>query len=349
MSRLLRAGMLVAMFLGGMVGGMVSQQFFSLAASASPGNNDLEVKSIRIVDASGNLRGLFGMLDNKPQVKLLDSNGNTSLSVMTGDSGGMVILNGPQGKPAVILQTKGDNSSFLNFYKSTGGISLSAGLNNDQPFTAILDREAKPRIMLGNEGDNYMLKVYDQHKRIRCGLGVIDDEPQLLVLGSGGKSSAIVKVSSRDVPQIGAYDKNAIARSLLTVNDKVGSFLSLADENGKSKAMLSAGISGESYLALSSESGKVGLLAYGKKDVFGLGVFNGDGTDGFAIQTDANGSVLGFRDSQQKMRAVAGVRGDKPWIGVLDQGGAPVWGGPGPVPNLPPMGDLDAATRDLLR
>ncbi|MFH1060326.1 MAG: hypothetical protein V1797_16815 [Pseudomonadota bacterium] len=348
MSKVWRITILAAMFLGGIVGGITSQQFSSLVASAAPVGNDLEVNSIRIVDSAGKLRGLLGMVDNQPQIKLFGSNGHQRFAVMADDAGGVVIVSGSQGKPSIMLQTKGENSSYLTFHKSTGGILLSAGLNNGQPFTILLDNESKPRIMLGSEGDNYMLKLFDRRSRIRCGLGLIDDEPQLLVIGNDGKSSAVVKVSNDNSPQLGVFDNNAVLRSTLAV-DNNSSSLTLNDETGKLKMMLSAGLKGGSKLALSTESGKIGLMAYGKNDAFGLGIFNARGTDSFAVQADSNGSALGFMDRQQKMRAVAGVRGDKPWIGVLDPAGAPVWGSPGSAPNLPQLGDLDAATRDLLR
>lgn len=341
---------LLVLFLSGIIGGAVSHRFTTSVASASHSGQHLEASLIKITDGTGRVRGMFGIVDSKPQLKLIDEAGRERFIASVDGNGVGITLNTPAGKPSINLTSGNDYNSFVAINNNTGAPTIVSGVKDGAPMTVYLDHQSKPKITIGVASNgNVSLTMYGQAGRIGSDLGIVGKEPHLYLVGANDKSKVAIQMNNGLDPLVGLFDNNGVARSILAISDQIGSHLSFYNERGSARAMFANGIQNGSVLNLVSDSGTTGFMAYARKNQNGVGIFNDNGREGVIVQTDANGSVLGFRDSQQKMRAVAGIRNDKPWIGVLDPAGAPVWGGPGPAPNLPPTGDLDAAIRDLLR
>jgi hypothetical protein len=334
-----------------MVGGFISQQFTAMVAFANRGPQEIEASLIKITDGNGKVHGLIGLIENKVQIKLMDGSGRDRLTTFVDSNSAGITLKSATGSPAISLTNDKDNNSFIVLHNRGGAPNLVTCVQDNIPMTAYMHPNAKPKLTIGVGGaKNSNITVLDESGHIRSQFGLVKGTPHISLVGADNVSKVAIEMHNDNDPMIGLIDNKGVMRGALALTENLGSYLSLCKENGKIAATLAVGPQTGSTLSLALPSDRLGFLAYARGANAGVRLFNDGGKDGFVVQTDAAGSSLGFLDSQKKMRAVAGVRGDKPWIGVLDPTGAPVWGSPGPAPNLPPMGDLDAAaTRDLLR
>ena len=151
--------LLVFSLLAGLVGGILSSQFFlgtpALAEKMVGPQNVVAAEEFRLVDKEGKTLSTWGMYAGGPGIVLFNKNGQFR---------------------AVFSLTSPDEGPVLTFADNKGNHRAIVGLGAErQPYVTLRDQTGKERISLSldDDGDPY-LALYDQAENERAVLGTLD-------------------------------------------------------------------------------------------------------------------------------------------------------------------------------
>ena len=151
--------LLVFSLLAGLVGGILSSQFFlgtpALAEKKVGLQNVVTAEEFRLVDKEGKTLSTWGMYAGGPGIVLFNKNGQFR---------------------AVFSLTSPDEGPVLTFADNKGNHRAIVGLGAErQPYVTLRDQTGKERISLSldDDGDPY-LALYDQAENERAVLGTLD-------------------------------------------------------------------------------------------------------------------------------------------------------------------------------
>ena len=151
--------LLVLSLLAGLVGGILSSQFFlgtpALAEKKVGPQNVITAEEFRLVDKEGKTLSTWGMYAGGPGIVLFNKNGQFR---------------------AVFSLTSPDEGPVLTFADNKGNHRAIVGLGAErQPYVTLRDQTGKERISLSldDDGDPY-LALYDQAENERAVLGTLD-------------------------------------------------------------------------------------------------------------------------------------------------------------------------------
>ncbi|MDH3802120.1 MAG: hypothetical protein OEU80_08550 [Deltaproteobacteria bacterium] len=151
--------LLMLSLLAGLVGGMLTSQFFLgtpvLAEKKVGAQNVIVAEEFRLVDKEDNILSTWGMYAGGPGIVLFGKNGQFR---------------------AVFSLTSPDEGPILTFADNKGNHRATVGLGAErQPYVTLRDQTGNERISLSldDDGDPY-LALYDQAENERAVLGTMD-------------------------------------------------------------------------------------------------------------------------------------------------------------------------------
>jgi hypothetical protein len=151
--------LLMLSLLAGLVGGMLTSQFFLgtpvLAEKKVGAQNVIVAEEFRLVDKEDNILSTWGMYAGGPGIVLFGKNGQFR---------------------AVFSLTSPDEGPILTFADNKGNHRATVGLGaGRQPYVTLRDQTGNERISLSldDDGDPY-LALYDQAENERAVLGTMD-------------------------------------------------------------------------------------------------------------------------------------------------------------------------------
>ena len=151
--------LLVLSLLAGLVGGILTSQFFLgtpvLAEKKVGPQNVVMAEEFRLVDKEGKILSTWGMYAGGPGIVLFNKNGQFR---------------------AVFSLTSPDEGPVLTFADNKGNHRAIVGLGAErQPYVTLRDQAGNERISLSldDDGDPY-LALYDQAENERAVLGTLD-------------------------------------------------------------------------------------------------------------------------------------------------------------------------------
>ena len=151
--------LLMLSLLAGLVGGMLTSQFFLgtpvLAEKKVGAQNVVVAEEFRLVDKEDKILSTWGMYAGGPGIVLFGKNGQFR---------------------AVFSLTSPDEGPILTFADNKGNHRATVGLGAErQPYVTLRDQAGKERISLSldDDGDPY-LALYDQAENERAILGTMD-------------------------------------------------------------------------------------------------------------------------------------------------------------------------------
>ncbi len=151
--------LLMLSLLAGLVGGMLTSQFFLgtpvLAEKKVGAQNIVVAEEFRLVDKEDNILSTWGMYAGGPGIVLFGKNGQFR---------------------AVFSLTSPDEGPILTFADNKGNHRATVGLGAErQPYVTLRDQTGNERISLSldDDGDPY-LALYDQAENERAVLGTMD-------------------------------------------------------------------------------------------------------------------------------------------------------------------------------
>ena len=151
--------LLMLSLLAGLVGGMLTSQFFLgtpvLAEKKVGAQNVVIAEEFRLVDKEDKILSTWGMYAGGPGIVLFGKNGQFR---------------------AVFSLTSPDEGPILTFADNKGNHRATVGLGAErQPYVTLRDQAGKERISLSldDDGDPY-LALYDQAENERAILGTMD-------------------------------------------------------------------------------------------------------------------------------------------------------------------------------
>jgi len=151
--------LLVLSLLAGLVGGILTSQFFLgtpvLAEKKVGAQNVIVAEEFRLVDKEDNILSTWGMYAGGPGIVLFGKNGQFR---------------------AVFSLTSPDEGPILTFADNKGNHRATVGLGaGRQPYVTLRDQTGNERISLSldDDGDPY-LALYDQAENERAVLGTMD-------------------------------------------------------------------------------------------------------------------------------------------------------------------------------
>ena len=151
--------LLTLSLLAGLVGGMLTSQFFLgtpvLAEKKVGAQNVIVAEEFRLVDKEDNILSTWGMYAGGPGIVLFGKNGQFR---------------------AVFSLTSPDEGPILTFADNKGNHRATVGLGAErQPYVTLRDQTGNERISLSldDDGDPY-LALYDQAENERAVLGTMD-------------------------------------------------------------------------------------------------------------------------------------------------------------------------------
>jgi hypothetical protein len=151
--------LLMLSLLAGLVGGMLTSQFFLgtpvLAEKKVGPQNIVVAEEFRLADKEGKILSTWGMYAGGPGIVLFGKNGQFR---------------------AVFSLTSPDEGPILTFADNKGNHRATVGLGAErQPYVTLRDQTGNERISLSldNDGDPY-LALYDQAENERAILGTMD-------------------------------------------------------------------------------------------------------------------------------------------------------------------------------
>jgi len=151
--------LLMLSLLAGLVGGMLTSQFFLgtpvLAEKKVGAQNVVIAEEFRLVDKEDNILSTWGMYAGGPGIVLFGKNGQFR---------------------AVFSLTSPDEGPILTFADNKGNHRATVGLGAErQPYVTLRDQTGNERISLSldDDGDPY-LALYDQAENERAVLGTMD-------------------------------------------------------------------------------------------------------------------------------------------------------------------------------
>jgi hypothetical protein len=151
--------LLMLSLLAGLVGGMLTSQFFLgtpvLAEKKVGAQNVIVAEEFRLVDKEDNILSTWGMYAGGPGIVLFGKNGQFR---------------------AVFSLTSPDEGQILTFADNKGNHRATVGLGaGRQPYVTLRDQTGNERISLSldDDGDPY-LALYDQAENERAVLGTMD-------------------------------------------------------------------------------------------------------------------------------------------------------------------------------
>ena len=151
--------LLMLSLLAGLVGGMLTSQFFLgtpvLAEKKVGAQNVIVAEEYRLVDKEDNILSTWGMYAGGPGIVLFGKNGQFR---------------------AVFSLTSPDEGPILTFADNKGNHRATVGLGaGRQPYVTLRDQTGNERISLSldDDGDPY-LALYDQAENERAVLGTMD-------------------------------------------------------------------------------------------------------------------------------------------------------------------------------
>ena len=183
-------------FVGGIIGGMISGNLWTNNASANVPKDQLLAHSFILVDnngkmraalgfsddgypvllfkdTEGNNRGYFGLIKQGSMINLKDAGGHSRVVMRHGDETGSTIgILGETGMPNAMLRVPKTQEPYFGFFDNRGHGRIGLGISGGTPGLAFVGADGHPQLMMqARDGQGALLTLHDKGKRPAVALG----------------------------------------------------------------------------------------------------------------------------------------------------------------------------------
>ena len=179
--------LLVLSLLAGLMGGMITSQFFVgtpvLAENKVGSQNVVIAEEFRLVDKEGKILSTWGMYAGGPGIVLFNKSGQfrAVFSLTSPDEGPVLTFADNKGNHRAIVGLGAGRQPYVTLRDQTGNERISLSLDDDgDPYLALYDQEENERAVLG---------TMDATKLKRTGAIEKRSVSSLVLLGKNGQIS----------------------------------------------------------------------------------------------------------------------------------------------------------------